>query len=154
MNRKRDERGKFVESVTRERVLKALWEIGPQATATDVGELLGCTREAAYKKLVELHDRGIVERRKVGGRAVTWWDPKALSYTERDLETTDLDSPKDTETEKRGTNTTAGASGGRTGIDPGAAFWTAEPGPGSGRSDVSRNVDEHLYGERGDEADD
>lgn len=72
MSRERNEQGQFV-GADDETVLDAVREAGHIATARDVAGALGCTREAAYQRLAALHDRGVVERRKVGGRAVVWW---------------------------------------------------------------------------------
>jgi len=52
--RKRDDSGRFVETVTAEDVLDAL-------------------RNSARQKLAQLHEDGVVERKGVGARAVVWW---------------------------------------------------------------------------------
>ena len=72
MSRERNDRGQFV-GVDDEAVLEAVRDAGRVATARDVAERLDCTREAAYQRLSALHDRGVADRRKVGGRAVVWW---------------------------------------------------------------------------------
>jgi len=72
MSRERNEQGQFV-GADDETVLDAVREAGHIATARDVAGVLDSTREAAYQRLAALHDRGVVERRKVGGRAVVWW---------------------------------------------------------------------------------
>lgn len=38
-----------------------------------MGEKIGCTGQAARKKLNQLHEIGAVERKSVGARAVVWW---------------------------------------------------------------------------------
>jgi predicted nucleotidyltransferase len=76
-DRQRTETGEYVETVTSEKVLDALKSISdPVATATEVGEEIGCTGQAARKKLNQLHETGEVERKTVGARAVVWWRPE------------------------------------------------------------------------------
>jgi predicted ArsR family transcriptional regulator len=73
-DRERTETGEFVETVTPDRVLDAVaTHPDPTVTAREVGEAIDCTRDAARKKLIQLHERGAVERKKVGGRSVVWW---------------------------------------------------------------------------------
>ena len=72
--RERSNDGRFTETVTPGRVFEVLTEVAdPIATANDVAEVLGCTREAARVKLSQLVENGRVDRRKVGGAAVVWW---------------------------------------------------------------------------------
>jgi hypothetical protein len=72
--RTRDSDGKFVETLTPERVLAVMRETdAPIVTARDVADALGCTPEGATKKLKQLREQGRVERQKVGARAVVWW---------------------------------------------------------------------------------
>jgi predicted ArsR family transcriptional regulator len=70
--RERNEQGQYT-GVDDGAVLDAVGNAGRIATARDIGEALDCTREAAYQRLSSLHERGLVSRRKVGGRAVVWW---------------------------------------------------------------------------------
>jgi predicted ArsR family transcriptional regulator len=73
-DRERTETGEYVETVTHERVLDAVaTHPDPTVSAREVGEVLGCSTDAARKKLNELHEQGSVERKKVGGRSVVWW---------------------------------------------------------------------------------
>lgn len=82
--RTRDNSGKFVETLTPERVLAVMKEVdAPIATARDVADALDCTPEGATKKLKQLREQGRVDRRKVGGRAVVWW----LTNPEKTLDT-------------------------------------------------------------------
>jgi DNA polymerase/3'-5' exonuclease PolX len=84
-NRQRTETGEYVETVTSEKVIDALESIAdPVATATEVGEEIDCTGQAARKKLNQLHETGKVERKTVGTRAVVWW----LSESVTDVEDT------------------------------------------------------------------
>ena len=72
--RERSNDGRFTETVTPGRVFEVLADVAdPIATANDVAEVLGCTREAARVKLAQLVEDGRVDRRKVGGAAVVWW---------------------------------------------------------------------------------
>lgn len=72
--RVRDNGGKFVETVTPERVLEIMRETdAPIATARDIADVIGCTPEAVMQKLKLLHEQERVDRRKVGSRAVVWW---------------------------------------------------------------------------------
>ena len=45
----------------------------PILTATEVAERIGVTRQYAHQRLQDLHDAGVVTRKKVGSRAVVWW---------------------------------------------------------------------------------
>lgn len=83
-DRQRRETGEYVETVTSEKVLSALESIAtPVATATEVGEEIGCTGQAARKKLDQLHEAGNVERKTVGARAVVWWLSEDATNAER-----------------------------------------------------------------------
>lgn len=73
-DRERSKTGEYVETVTPERVLDAMaTHPDPTVTAREVGEAMGYSADAARKKLNQLHERGDVERKKVGGRSVVWW---------------------------------------------------------------------------------
>jgi predicted ArsR family transcriptional regulator len=73
-DRERNEQGRYVSTITPERVLEILREDDdPVLTAKEVGERLGCTSEAARQRLHELQERGDVESKQVGARAVVWW---------------------------------------------------------------------------------
>jgi predicted ArsR family transcriptional regulator len=72
--RERNDEGRYVSTVTLERVLTVLRDADdPVLTAKEVGERLGCTSEAARQRLHELQERGDVESKQVGARAVVWW---------------------------------------------------------------------------------
>ena len=72
--RERNEQGRYVSTITPERVLEVLREEDdPVLTAKEVGERLGCTSEAARQRLHELQDCGDIESKQVGARAVVWW---------------------------------------------------------------------------------
>lgn len=73
-DRERNEQGRYVSTVTPERVLEVLRESNdPVLTAKEVGDELGCTSEAARQRLHELEERGDIESKKVGARAVVWY---------------------------------------------------------------------------------
>lgn len=73
MGRERDKGGKFTEEVSLEKVVKVLDDDEPVKTAKEVGQEIGCSSETARQKLLELRDRGVVKRKKVGAGAVVWW---------------------------------------------------------------------------------
>jgi len=73
-DRERAKTGEYVETVTPGRVLDAVaTHPDPTVTAREIGERVGCSTDAARKKLNQLHERDDVERKKVGGRSVVWW---------------------------------------------------------------------------------
>ena len=73
-DRKRNQEGHYVETVTRERVLAALEDADEPVMATgDVADALECSREAARLKLTELAEDGDIERHNVRGAVVVWW---------------------------------------------------------------------------------
>lgn len=45
-------------------------------TASEVAEILGCTRQTAYRKLEELSEQGTLKTKKVGARGRVWWLPE------------------------------------------------------------------------------
>ena len=73
-DRERNKQGRYVSTITSERVLEVLQEDDdPVLTAKEVGERLGCSSEAARQRLHELQERGEVTSKQVGARAVVWW---------------------------------------------------------------------------------
>jgi predicted ArsR family transcriptional regulator len=71
-DRPRSDSGQYTEEITLEETLAIFSDQEPY-TAKEVAEELGCVRRTAYNKLSELAERGDLERKKVGGRAVVWW---------------------------------------------------------------------------------
>ena len=72
-SRDRDESGRYVADVTTDDVLDVFDSVaGPTITASDVVDVLDCSREVAHNRLNELVTQGLVERRK-SGRVVLWW---------------------------------------------------------------------------------
>jgi DNA-binding Lrp family transcriptional regulator len=45
----------------------------PVITTNDVEEEFGISQQAAYGRLSKLADEGVLDREKVGSRAVVWW---------------------------------------------------------------------------------
>jgi response regulator of citrate/malate metabolism len=73
VERDRDEDGQYVEQVTLESVLDVFRRTElPVLTATEVADELGCARPTAYQKLETLVDRGELNKKKVGARAVVY----------------------------------------------------------------------------------
>ena len=73
-DRERRATGEYVETIPPDHVLDAVRRHpDPTVSAREVAEMLDCSTDAARNKLVILHERGAIERKKVGGRAVVWW---------------------------------------------------------------------------------
>jgi predicted ArsR family transcriptional regulator len=76
-DRERNDQGRYVSTITPERVLEVLREDDdPVLTAKEVSDRLDCTSEAARQRLHELRKTGEVESKQVGARAVVWWPPE------------------------------------------------------------------------------
>jgi hypothetical protein len=72
--RKRDEGGKFEGEVTEQDILRVLDRSEePVLTASDISDELPVGDKAVYLRLRDMHDDGLLGRKKVGGRAVVWW---------------------------------------------------------------------------------
>jgi predicted ArsR family transcriptional regulator len=71
-DRPRSDSGQYTEEITLDETLAIFSDQEPR-TAKEVADELGCVRRTAYNKLSELAERGDLERKKVGGRAVVWW---------------------------------------------------------------------------------
>lgn len=73
MSRERDDSGQFTSTVTLEDALSVFDAVeGPVVTSGDVAEYTGCSRDSARRKLEQLHEQGVVGRRKTAGRVVYW----------------------------------------------------------------------------------
>jgi response regulator of citrate/malate metabolism len=73
MGRDRDDQGKYSEQVTLNQVLATFDTADvPVLTATNVADELACARPTAYNKLETLVERGSIEKKKVGSRAVVY----------------------------------------------------------------------------------
>jgi predicted ArsR family transcriptional regulator len=70
----RDGGGRYTPSVTDADILGILERASaPVMTATEIADELPIGRSAVRKRLVDLHERGTVERKSVGARSVVWW---------------------------------------------------------------------------------
>ncbi len=71
--RRRNDQGQYVERMTEAEILD-LFEVvpGPVIATTDVAEHFESTTEGARRKLNDLCDAGVLDRRKVGGTRVYW----------------------------------------------------------------------------------
>lgn len=73
MDRERDEQGRYTEQVTLDQVQQVFADAEvPVLTASEVAEELGCSRPSAYNKLEELVEGGVLQKKKVGARAVVY----------------------------------------------------------------------------------
>ena len=71
MGRERNEEtGKFITQYRRENFLDALEE-GDFLATSDVAEVVGCTRNLAYRRLKELENEGKVKSKEIG-RFLAW----------------------------------------------------------------------------------
>jgi hypothetical protein len=70
----RDESGEFAEKVTDQDVLKVFdFADAPIMTASEVAAELPITREAAGRRLNQMHENGLVDRKQTGASSVAWW---------------------------------------------------------------------------------
>ena len=51
----------------------------PFVTVGDVAEEIGIRTSTAHKRLVEMCELGLIDRKKVGASAVVWWLPERCS---------------------------------------------------------------------------
>lgn len=51
-------------------------------TASEIADLLGCTRQTAFRKLEQLSERGKLKTKKVGAKGRVWWLPEEPDTTE------------------------------------------------------------------------
>lgn len=73
MDQDRGERGRFSEQVSLDDVLAVFEAVDlPVLTSREVAEQLGCSRPTAYNKLESLVDRGDIQKKEVGARAVVY----------------------------------------------------------------------------------
>ncbi|MFC6875386.1 helix-turn-helix domain-containing protein [Halobellus marinus] len=74
MGRKRDEGGRYQETVSVDAVLELFTDTEPRTTS-EVAETLDVAQRTAYNKLEALTERGDIRKKKIGGLAVVWWRP-------------------------------------------------------------------------------
>jgi len=83
----RDGGGRYTPSVTDADILGILERASaPVMTASEIADELPIGRSAVRKRLVDLHERGTIERKSVGARSVVWW------IVDKDDETHDFKS--------------------------------------------------------------
>lgn len=58
--------GRFLANFETEKFVGAVEEFGPAVGTQEVADIIGCTRDTAYGRLMDLADDGKVETRKVG----------------------------------------------------------------------------------------
>lgn len=117
-DRPRADDGRYTETVTSERVLGVFERVdGPAITSSDVATILGCSTEAARRKLKRLHENGMIRRRKTG-RTVLWW---RVDKTANDLEITT--------------------------VNPNDPFFSRETYTSDTPADISERIDDVLYGD-------
>lgn len=62
------------DTVSDENIIKYFSQFDePVLTSMDIAEAFDISQQAAHSRLSNLHEEGILKRRKVGGRAVVWW---------------------------------------------------------------------------------
>lgn len=72
-DRRRNERGQYVEEMTKSEILDLFERVpGPVIATTDVAKHFDSTTEGARRKLNDLCDDNLLDRRKVGGTSVYW----------------------------------------------------------------------------------
>jgi DNA-binding IclR family transcriptional regulator len=70
----RDDSGEFTEKVSTQDVLKVFDAAdAPVLTARELADELSLSRSAMNHRLNRLHDKGLVDRKETGSRAVAWW---------------------------------------------------------------------------------
>jgi len=74
-----EESGEYTDTYPNETLIDALSDIGGAAGTRAVAEQIGCHRDTARRRLTELVERGLVQRRTVGDS--TLW---LLADTERE----------------------------------------------------------------------
>lgn len=79
MSQGRDDTGRFTGSVTEQEILKVFdYEDDPVLSAGEVADGLGrfdkeITKEGVRHRLDQMQEKGLVNRKKLGARAVGWW---------------------------------------------------------------------------------
>jgi Mn-dependent DtxR family transcriptional regulator len=73
-----------------EDVLKVMRESDqPFLTAGEIVQEVDVTRKTVHDRLEELHENGVVNKKKVGARAVVWWLPER--YQSRNNQSSEVD---------------------------------------------------------------
>jgi len=101
MSQGRDNHGRFTETVSDQQILKTFdYADDPVLTARDVAEGLqrfgaDLTPEAVTQRLKRMQGEGLVDRKKLGARAVGWWAEVAPKLS--DETATRVDERKDSD---------------------------------------------------------
>lgn len=77
-DRERNANGQYVGRIPPEAALEAFdsrEDVARPVTASDVMDVLDCSRRTAHNKLNALVDEGVLATRKVGARGRVWWIP-------------------------------------------------------------------------------
>lgn len=70
----RDEGGKFAEKVTKQDILKVFdTSDEPVLSATEIAEEFDVARQTVTRRLSEMEEEGLVEKKQMGARSVAWW---------------------------------------------------------------------------------
>lgn len=72
VSQNRDDQGRYEEKVPLD-AIRAFFEGSEPRTAAEIADELDISNRAVLNKLDELHERGEIKRKKVGGRAVVWY---------------------------------------------------------------------------------
>lgn len=116
----RNDRGEYTAKTADEEILAYFSQAErPFQTANTVAEQFGFDRSQAYRRLQQLADEGVLEKTKVGGRAVVWWisDDGDLS----------IEKPHD--------------------VNPDDPIFNRDTFKAGEPSDTSERIDEILYGD-------
>ncbi|XGI84206.1 hypothetical protein ACEU6E_02870 [Halorutilales archaeon Cl-col2-1] len=90
--RPRREDGTFEKTVTEQDILKTLDSAdAPIMTAKEIADELDASNVIVGERLKEMHDSGLVGRKKTGARAVAWW-AKVKPQPEVDADIEDMDA--------------------------------------------------------------
>lgn len=91
-DRPRNGGGKFTEIVTEQDILKAFDASDePFLTTAEVADELPVSKDAVYRRLEQMREEGLVEKKKTGARAVGWWATVAPAPAADVLERLDED---------------------------------------------------------------
>jgi len=73
----------YDKKVSEQDILKVFDAVeAPVLTASDLAEELPLTRQGANYRLNQMHEKGLVDRKETGARAVVWWATVAPRLSE------------------------------------------------------------------------
>lgn len=91
-DRPRNGSGKFTEIVTEQDILKIFDATDePFLTTAEVADELPVSKDAIYRRLEQMREKGLVGKKKTGARAVGWWTTVAPAPAAAILERLDED---------------------------------------------------------------